>query len=130
MDCYVRWTAAIRTSRWDVTSASFRLTQLSNDLEIWYEPPFFEFTTSSRPDDILFDDPWYTAVIDARAAADNSRDQTYPPRISNIRPADGGPADAVGVFGGMTARYLTRTLVSVRSFGPGTLDWPYHPDLR
>ena len=130
MDCYDRWTAASRTSRWDVTPAYHRLAQLSDDLAIWYQPPFFEFTTSSKPDDILFDDPWYTAVIDARAKADNSRDQTYLPRISNIRPADGGPADAVGVFGGMTSRYLTRTLVPVRSFDPDTLDWNYHPDLR
>lgn len=130
MDCYARWAAGSTMSRWDILPLYVRLAQLSGDLAGWYEPPFFEFTTSGHPEDILFDDPWYTAVIDARSDADNSRDQTYLPRISNVRPADGGPADAVGVFGGMTARYLTRTLVPVRSFDPDTLDWDYHPDFR
>ena len=133
LSCSVVWTTDSNTSRWDRSPLFIRLVQLSPELSRTYESPFREFTTQARPDDIRFDDPWYDDVLIARVEANDSRDKTYLPRVSNIDIVGAGgtrskATDAVGVFGGMTARYITTWIEPVRSFDPDTLSWTYHPE--
>lgn len=130
--CGVVFGTDANTSRWDRTPVYMRVAQMSSDLARYYEAPYSQIAFRPQEGDPLWDDPWDDNVVDAREDAGAIRDRTYLPRISNIRSVgpDGEPlaeTDAVGVFGGLTARYLTRTLVPIRSFDPDTLDWTYHP---
>lgn len=133
MECSTVWGTDSNSSRWDRSRLYIRLAQYSQELSKTYESPFREFTTQGRQADGVTKDPWYDDVLIARVEANDERDPGHLFRISTLDAVglDGHArkaTDAVGVFGGLTARYLTRWIEPVRTFDPDTLDWTYHPE--
>ncbi len=99
-----------------------RLYQLSPELSRYYAPEDYEYS-------IVDGDPWAQAQWNT-AAVVADRDTMYFPSISNVfRVSPSGQvlpkeqSDAVGIFGGYTARYARSAMVPVRNFDPDSLGW-------
>lgn len=99
-----------------------RLYQLSPALSRYYAPEDYEYSHVDG-------DPWAEAQWNTGAVV-GDRDTTYFHSVSNIlRIGPDGQAlphaesDAVGIFGGYTARYARSAMTPVRSFDPDTLGW-------
>lgn len=129
-NCAVLWTNHSRNPFQEWLPIYLRLEQVGSDLAQWYEESQVWVSTKFKEGDVLWEDPWVDNVMDRRLDAVAFRDTTYLPSISNIDRVgpDGEPlprsaSDAVGIFGGYTARYARSVLRPIRSWDPDTLDW-------
>lgn len=127
-NCAVLWINNSRESLREWLPAYLRLEQVGADLARWYEESQIWVGMRQKEGDILWEDPWVDNVMDRRLDAVAFRDTTYLPSISNIKRvgSDGRVltrSDAVGIFGGYTARYARSIMIPIRSWDPDTLDW-------
>ncbi len=125
---FVGWTEFSRWPLLDWLPLHLRLYQLSPELARYYSPEDYYYTMSSG-------DPW---AVQQWAHNDvvAQRDTTFFRSISNIlrlgphgQPLPHAQSDAVGVFGGYTARYAYSTMKPVRSWDPDSLGWGTEPPL-
>lgn len=100
-----------------------RLYQFSPELSHYYAPEDYEYSHVDG-------DPWAEVQFTTIAEVVENRDTTYFHSVSNIlRVGPDGRAlphtesDAVGIFGGYTARYARSAMTPVRNFDPDTLGW-------
>ena len=100
-----------------------RLYQLSPELSRYYAPEDYEYT-------IVDGDPWEQVQFNVIAEAVENRDTTYFHSVSNIlrvgpdgRALPHAESDAVGIFGGYTARYARSAMTPAREFDPCAFGW-------
>ncbi len=123
-NAFIRWTKDSTGPLLLRLPYHLRLRQMGPELAEYYEAEFrWVGTRDSRVE------PW-AQRMDRRFEAYRDRDQTYFPGISNILRAgpDGealpkADSDAVGLFGGYSARYHRMLVVPERSWDPDSLGW-------
>ena len=121
--CGTQWTEGTGYRRFDELPNHFALLQMNADLARYYIAEDFEWSHPHY-------DPYSAEQLTRQMDAGAYRDSTFLPSISNIyRVGTDGRAlpkeqsDAVGVFGGYTARYAKNVMVPVRSWDPDSLGW-------
>ena len=121
--CAMVWSEGSAYRRFDAIPNHFAFLQLNADLSRYYVAEDFEFSTMPY-------DPFAGEKLTRQMDAGAYRDSTFLPSVSNIyRVGPDGAAlpkaqsDAVGVFGGYTARYARNVMVPVRSWDPDSLGW-------
>ncbi len=99
---------------------------LNSDIYRWYNPVYLEYGSPVHDPMSDVQQQHYDAAM--------RRDTTYLPRLSNVhrvdeqgKPLPYAPGDAVGLFGGYSARFLRVTLVPLREGYDACRLWPSTP---